>query len=369
MLHIVILSGWRIIAPVTGTNHVHPTRISRAHRPEQQIPRMATAPPMTLARHRSLEKMAWLQRTTSSRPAPRGSLRRDRDRQRPGRRLRRRPAGEERAQGAVRRAGRRPGGFAHSFNRGPYTFDSAIRVIAEGEMIEQPPRLPRGHRPRQPDRDRSPLPRRIPRHEPLRPDRPGALHGGAHPGVPGRGGRHPALLRAAAADLPRCRRSCRCSSARPNSRRRWPASRPLFKYRTATLEDVLDDHFTDPKLKALCSALWPYMGSPPSRLSFFAYSQFLGVLIDGPFYCQGSFQSLVDAFITALTRDGGELVLKRRATKILVEDGQAAGRPARQRRDRPRADCRLQRRRPADLRAAGRRGAPADALHARACAA
>ena len=35
---------------------------------------------------------------------------------------------------------------------------------------------------------------------------------------------------------------------------------------------------TDPKLKALCSALWPYMGSPPDRLSFFAYAQFLGVL-------------------------------------------------------------------------------------------
>src|SRR3954451_18044936 len=28
------------------------------------------------------------------------------------------------------------GGLAHSFSRGPYTFDSAIRVLAEGEMIE-----------------------------------------------------------------------------------------------------------------------------------------------------------------------------------------------------------------------------------------
>ena len=28
------------------------------------------------------------------------------------------------------------GGLAHAFSRGPYTFDSAIRVLAEGEMIE-----------------------------------------------------------------------------------------------------------------------------------------------------------------------------------------------------------------------------------------
>jgi prolycopene isomerase len=99
----------------------------------------------------------------------------------------------------------------------------------------------------------------------------------------------------------------------------------LFKYRTATLGDVLDEHFTDPKLKALCCALWPYMGTSPARLSFFAYSQFIGVLIDGPYYVQGTFQNLVDALITALERNNGEVVVKTPVTGIMVEDGRVNG--------------------------------------------
>jgi prolycopene isomerase len=99
----------------------------------------------------------------------------------------------------------------------------------------------------------------------------------------------------------------------------------LFKYRTATLDAVMADHLTDPRLKSLCSALWPYMGTTPSRLSFFAYSQFLGVLVDGPYYCQGSFQNLVDAFVTALEQNGGELLLNTPVEKILVDGGRTEG--------------------------------------------
>jgi phytoene desaturase len=103
------------------------------------------------------------------------------------------------------------------------------------------------------------------------------------------------------------------------------AAPTLFKYRTATLQSVLDEYLHDPKLKAMACALWPYMGTEPSRLSFFAYSQFMGVLVDGPYYCQGTFQNLVDAFVTALERNGGELVLKAPVTRIFVGDGKASG--------------------------------------------
>ena len=216
------------------------------------------------------------------------------------------------------------GGFAHGFKRDNYKFDSAIRVIAEGEMVE------------------------------------GLL---SYLGVkdlckltvidhmyrvyfPGFNLFAPIGLKdfmeAHIREFPQeaegirkffgLRRQMFLETAQlpmqlspgemADAMKRFPT---VFKYRTATLGDVMNDYFTDPRLKALCSALWPYMGTTPARLSFFAYSQFLGVLIDGPYYCQGTFQNLVDSFVTALERNGGELVLKTAVTKILVEGGKVQG--------------------------------------------
>jgi phytoene desaturase len=216
------------------------------------------------------------------------------------------------------------GGFAHAFKRGPYTFDSAVRVIAEAEMIEgllahldvldeckltlidhlyrvQFPGLelfaPAG------------LEEFMDAHIRLFPEEEDGIRRFF-------GLRRQLFLEAA--QLPMQLSAGEIDEAM----QRFPT---LFRYRTATLAEVLDEHIGDHRLKALCCALWPYMGSPPSRLSFFAYSQFLGVLIDGPFYCEGSFQRLVDAFVTALERNGGELVLNTPVTRIDVEDGRVSG--------------------------------------------
>jgi phytoene desaturase len=99
----------------------------------------------------------------------------------------------------------------------------------------------------------------------------------------------------------------------------------LFKYRTATLAEVLDEYLSDPRLKAVASSFWSYLGLPPSRLSFLHFSQLLGVFLDGGYYCEGSFQKLVDAFTTALTENGGEVALKSEVSRILVENGQVQG--------------------------------------------
>lgn len=216
------------------------------------------------------------------------------------------------------------GGFAHAFRRGPYTFDSAVRVIAEGEMVEN-------LLDHLGVRDQCTL---TPIDHLYRVAFPGfslfaptgleefmEAHIRAFPREAQAirqffGLRRQMFLEAA--QLPMQLAPADLGGAME----RFPT---LFTYRTATLGAVLDQYFTDPRLKALCSALWPYLGTVPSGLSFFAYAQFLGVLIDGPFYCQGSFQNLVDAFVTALERHGGELVLRTAATEILVEGGRACG--------------------------------------------
>lgn len=216
------------------------------------------------------------------------------------------------------------GGLAHAFKRDDYTFDSAIRVLAEGEMVEglleylgvrdectllHIDHLYRAEFPGQSIFAPVGLEEFMEAHIRLFPDEEEGIRSFF-------GLRRQIFLETA--QLPMQVDLRQLGSA-------MELAPTLFKYRTATLGDVLDEHLHNPKLKAMASALWPYMGTEPSRLSFFAYSQFIGVLVDGPYYCQGTFQNLVDAFVTALERSGGELVLKTPVTRILVEDERVVG--------------------------------------------
>ncbi|HEX5502168.1 MAG TPA: NAD(P)/FAD-dependent oxidoreductase [Thermomicrobiales bacterium] len=99
----------------------------------------------------------------------------------------------------------------------------------------------------------------------------------------------------------------------------------LFKYTKATLGDVLDEYISDARVRAACAAPWPYNGTPPSRLSFTTFSQVLSAQFDGTCYCQGGFQRLAEAFVAALELHGGEIVFGQRVERITVEAGRATG--------------------------------------------
>jgi prolycopene isomerase len=100
----------------------------------------------------------------------------------------------------------------------------------------------------------------------------------------------------------------------------------LFKYRRSTLADVLDEYLKDPLAKAVCAASWPYLGLPPGRTSFMAYSGALMALLDpGPLYVKGSFQSLADALARCIEDNGGEIATATSATAIKLADGRVAG--------------------------------------------
>jgi prolycopene isomerase len=99
----------------------------------------------------------------------------------------------------------------------------------------------------------------------------------------------------------------------------------LFKYRNAVLGDVLDEYLTDPRAKAACSAVWPYWGLPPSRVSFQVFAQSTRAMMRGTNHCRGGFQKLVDAFVAALARNGGTLLLGSPVERIQVEAGKVAG--------------------------------------------
>jgi len=100
----------------------------------------------------------------------------------------------------------------------------------------------------------------------------------------------------------------------------------LIRYRRATLARVLEERIDDPAARAALATLWPYLGLPPSRLSFLYFaSMLMSYVADGTFYCRGTFQQLANALAKALTRRGGELRLRSAVRRIVVEDGRAAG--------------------------------------------
>lgn len=108
---------------------------------------------------------------------------------------------------------------------------------------------------------------------------------------------------------------------------RMPRRSPtLFRYRNATVKDVIDRELSDPRLKEAYSSLWTWVGSPPSQSSFVIWAAVMANYIeDGAYYCLGGFDRLVEAVVCGLDRAGGELLLGRRAVQILTKGSGVMG--------------------------------------------
>jgi prolycopene isomerase len=100
----------------------------------------------------------------------------------------------------------------------------------------------------------------------------------------------------------------------------------LFRYRRATVAEVVDEFLQDPRLKSACASLWPYLGLPPSQLSFLYWAGMMaGYVYEGGYYCRGSFQAYANRLAASLQSLGGELLLNASVRQIAVEKGRAGG--------------------------------------------
>ncbi len=100
----------------------------------------------------------------------------------------------------------------------------------------------------------------------------------------------------------------------------------VSRYHRAVLSDVTRDFLEDPRARAAFGALWPYLGLPPSRVSFLYFATMLMSYVeDGAWYCKGSFQRLASALADALRAHGGELLLKSSVRRIQMRGGRARG--------------------------------------------
>jgi prolycopene isomerase len=220
-----------------------------------------------------------------------------------------------------------PGGYASAFRRGPYIFDPAIHVTGQGAQGQLYDNL-LGHLG---VRDRCTL-------LPLAP-----LYGGIYPNLQF----YPPVgiepfIEAHIQQFPHESQGIRqffdlCDQVHREAHnlppqvsfrdldetvKRFPT---LFTYVRATVGEVLDECLSDLHAKALCTAAWPYLGLPPSRLAFVTFAQMLFSQIDGAFYFQGSFQTLVDALVASLEHHGGKLALGTKVDAISVQDGHVTG--------------------------------------------
>jgi phytoene dehydrogenase-like protein len=89
---------------------------------------------------------------------------------------------------------------------------------------------------------------------------------------------------------------------------------------------IVDARVTNPKLKAIVSALWGYYGLPPSRLSPYYYAlPTIGYLQEGGYYPVGKSQKISDAFAVFIEERGGKVLLRTYVDKIRVKNGAAYG--------------------------------------------
>ncbi|HEU0318107.1 MAG TPA: NAD(P)/FAD-dependent oxidoreductase [Solirubrobacteraceae bacterium] len=228
---------------------------------------------------------------------------------------------------AVFEQGEKWGGYAQSITSGPYTFDPAVHVFPQGGDAELPAAMLRylGVA------DRC---RMLPAHANYSAVFPGLVFHAPF-GLEEFIEAHVRAFPREAAGIDRFFRLCR--QVHREAHQLPPqiglanldavaaAFPTLVRYLRATVESVLDECLVDYRLKALCSVLWPYPGCVPSRLSFVTFATTVSVYLDGGFYCEGSFQSLADAFAAAVSQHGGEIVLRSLVTKITVDGDRAAG--------------------------------------------
>lgn len=100
----------------------------------------------------------------------------------------------------------------------------------------------------------------------------------------------------------------------------------LLKYRKSTLAKVAKNFIKDPKLLAIFSTNWPYLGLPASQVSFVYWSTMLiGYIEDGSYYCKGGFQKLANTLVKAIKQYDGEVLYKSAVEKIIIEDEQVVG--------------------------------------------
>lgn len=92
-----------------------------------------------------------------------------------------------------------------------------------------------------------------------------------------------------------------------------------------TTQDYLDQHFQDPQLKALLTSQWLDYGLPPKESPFALHAMIVSHYLKGGFYPIGGPGTIAKSVEQTVGAHGGQVLVNREVTEILLDGGQAAG--------------------------------------------
>jgi prolycopene isomerase len=96
----------------------------------------------------------------------------------------------------------------------------------------------------------------------------------------------------------------------------------LKKYQEHTYQSYIESYIKDYKLQQLLYSQWPFTGLTPECTSttFFSLLYYVHA-VEGSHYLKGGFETLADALGTVITEHGGEISTKSTVTKLHCENG------------------------------------------------
>lgn len=101
--------------------------------------------------------------------------------------------------------------------------------------------------------------------------------------------------------------------------------RRVLRYREATLDDVFERFGLPREARALIALQWPDFMLPPKSLSFFAWVKLFAGYARGAYYPKKHFHHVIDTLAEVVRAGGGEMRLRSRVTRFLLEGSRMRG--------------------------------------------
>lgn len=101
-----------------------------------------------------------------------------------------------------------------------------------------------------------------------------------------------------------------------------------------TTQAYLDRHFQDPALKALLASQWLDYGLPPEKSPFAVHATIVSHYLNGGYYPVGGSGKIAQSVQGIVEEHGGQVLLNREVTEVLLDQGRAVGVRARNLRKR-----------------------------------
>ena len=106
----------------------------------------------------------------------------------------------------------------------------------------------------------------------------------------------------------------------------FPKQHPqAFRWMDRPFDELVASHVSDPDLIRLINALAGYLGDGGERLTCAQTVPIFGYYFKGGHYPVGGSSAFTDALVEAIEQRGGEVHLKTRVSRILIEQGHATG--------------------------------------------